>query len=223
MEDRNDRERYLEDVALIKQTLREQEDRLLIAPWAFYSWAAVIVGATVLSVMVGGRGGWNALETARLIWIPALCVGGILETAGWIQHFRRENRVLFTSTTIRLALSFVGVVATALVLVFSLLVRGVPVAGTILLLLAICFFVLAVFSFKHLFFEAYGTLVAGTILTVIEDGVTTGGIDSTTVYLVAGLFAALVFLVSGVHSRVLDRRASRRRSDREATSRGRHE
>ena len=227
MQDQKQREKYLEDLALIKQTLREQEDRILVAPWAFYTWALVIIAATTVSMIIGGSGDRQTLEVAIVVWIPALLLGSVLETVGWIQYFRRDNRVLFTSANLRLGFSFVGVVAAGLVLVFSLLVRGVPAAGAILLLLAICFFLLAVFSFKHLFFEAYATLIAGTILTVMENGLvgrdlTVGGVDSATIYFVAGLLAALVFLAGGVHSHLLERRTSRRPPSEEGASRVRH-
>lgn len=205
MQHRRDVDRYLEDVALIKQTLKEQEDRILLAPWTFYAWAAIIGAATVLSAAIAPERGWSALDVAVRIWIPAVVTGGALETIGWVQYFRRDNRVVLTGGNARLFFSFIGVAVAAFVIVFLLLSWRVPVTPVILLLLAIFFFLLAVFSFKHLFVEAYVLLIAGIVLALLKPAP-----DDVVTNLVVGIVAAFVFLGGGLHSRRFDRRGRER-------------
>lgn len=192
---------YLEDVTLIKQILREQEDRALLPPWAFFAWAAVTLLGILLSMVFGLSRSWSELDIVLMIWIPALVLGSIAETAGWVQFLRRESPVLFTHMNTRLFLSFLGVVIASLVLVFSLLAREIIVAGTILVLLAVCLFLLAVFSYRHLFLEAYVALASGTALLAVERT-----LPISTAYLISGFGVTALFLAAGIHSSLLARK-----------------
>lgn len=185
-------EEYLSDIAVIKQTLTEHEDHLLLAPWTFYTWAIVILTATAASAILHLGYTMTAADIGLAVWLPALIIGGGCESLGWFQLFRREHKVLFTSGTIKLTLSFLGVVLSATIIAFHLVQQNVESAGIILLLLAICYFFLAIFSFKHLFIEAYSTAAVGFALIQLP-------LPPLQAYLAAGAVAAAVFLAAGLH------------------------
>ena len=194
-----DIEKYLSDVSTIKKILREGEDRVLLRPWAFYAWAAIIVVATYTSTVVTRDYGWAATEVAFRIWPATILIGGVFELIGWVQYLRREEPVVITSGMVKLLLSFAGVVVAVSVVAFTLVARGVDISAVVVLLIAICFFVLAVFTFKNLFFEAYAVLLGGIGLVVFAP-------PPAVAYQIAGYGVAAVFLVSGLHTRAIMKR-----------------
>ena len=194
-----DIEKYLKDVSTIKEILREGEDRVLLRPWAFYAWTAVIVAATYASTVVTRDYGWTATEVGFRIWPATILIGGVFELIGWVQYLRRDEPVVLTSGMVKLVLAFVGVVVAVSIVAFTLVARGVDISAVVVLLIAICFFVLAVFTFKDLFFEAYALLLGGVGLAVFAP-------PTMLAYQLAGYGVAAVFLMSGLHTRAIMKR-----------------
>ncbi len=194
--EQNDVSRYLDDVVLIKRTLQEKEGEILLSPWIFYVWAAVITGATLISRLAAWPAGWAAVDIAWKIWLPAIFLGGLFESAGWIQYFLRENRVVWTEGIQKLLLLFPGVIAALAVINLGLLERGVEVDGVVLLSTAVCLMVYAGFSRKSLMAEGYFLLVFGAVVMII-------GWTSPAGYTASGLVCGAVFLAAGIHPRIL--------------------
>ncbi|GAB6088607.1 hypothetical protein [Spirochaeta dissipatitropha] len=194
---------YLRDVQTIKGILEEREDRVLLPPWSFFSWAVVMLlglGASLLAV----SNGWGAQQVALRIWTAAILLGGLCESFGWLQYLRRNERAFLTSSHIKLLSSFMGVVFAACGIAFSLALRGVDISAELLLLLSICFFLLGIFTFKALFIESYVLLAAGLILMLLR---ALGLADSESLYIASALMVSAAFIVAGIHTgRVMKRR-----------------
>ena len=228
--------KYIDHLELIKRTLREQEEQPLLPSWAFLAWAMFIaIGVGVNSFTVAGLG-WIAAENAVRVWVPVILMGGAVEMAGWVQFFRRDGRVLLTGQTIKLLLSFWGMIAAACGIGFGLVFQGAEIAGPLVLLLAIALFLVAVFSFKNLFIEAYASLAAGLLLTVVDVSalladllgfqlgtelaysgnvsLVSPGMETAYPlmqllagdYLWAGFWYVLIFIIAGVHTKRLSLR-----------------
>ncbi|AFG36291.1 hypothetical protein [Spirochaeta africana] len=206
-----DVDRYLQDVELIKGILRQREERILLRPWAFYAWAMVTVAATWISIYAWHAVGWSGSSIAWRIWLPALFVGGGLESLGWLQFLRREEPVVLTSEHVKLLLSFCGVVLAMAIAGFTLAGRSSADPGVLLMLFAVCFFTLSVFTFNGLFLESYLLLAVGMVLIVLEAGWLWpgwSGVSPVLGYAVAGNAAAIIFAAAGVHTAVVLRRNS---------------
>ncbi|MFW5800655.1 MAG: hypothetical protein ACOCVC_01370, partial [Spirochaeta sp.] len=128
------------------------------------------------------------------VWIAAILLGGVLETAGWLRYLRREEPVVLTAHHIKLLLSFVGVIVAACAVVSVLIAQGADISAVLPMLLAICMFILAVFTFKSLFAEAYALLFLGIFLAVVD-------VSPGTLYQIAGYGAAVVFAAAALHTR----------------------
>lgn len=195
----DDRKRIAEDVNIIKSTLEGDDGRLLLPPWAFFSWAAVTAAATGVSFLLYRFAGLSGTRLVLYVWVPALAAGTGLETAGWIAWLRKEELVLRAEWMQRMILSFCGIVAALIVLGVSLSLSGADLAGYCVLSLSICFMALAIFSWKQIFIEAYLLLAAGTLLMLFAG-------DGTAAYLAAGGICSAGFAAAGLHSGILDRR-----------------
>ncbi len=194
--DQNEVSRYLDDVVLIKRTLQEKEGQILMPSWVFYLWGVVIAGTTLLCRLAALPAGWGAEEMAWKIWIPAVVVGGLFETVGWVQFIFRENRVVWTESMQKLLFLFSGMILALAVLILGLVERGTAVNGVVLLSVALCLMTFGAFSYKSLMIEGYLALGAGAVVMII-------GWSSPLGYTVSGLFCALLFAAAGVHTRVL--------------------
>lgn len=79
---------HLQDLALVKEILQRQEDRVILPPWAWYFWALVVALGTAVSVVAVGEWGWTHPQVALRIWPVVILVGSVSETAGWVRFFR---------------------------------------------------------------------------------------------------------------------------------------
>lgn len=194
---------FLRDVQTIKGILEEREDRVLLPPWSFFSWALVILLGLAASLLAV-RTGWDSQQIALRIWAAAILLGGVFESFGWLQYLRRMERAFLTSAHIKLLSSFMGVVFAACGIAFSLALRGVDISAELLMLLSICFFLLGIFTFKALFIESYVLLAAGFILMLLR---ALGFADTETLYIASALLTSAAFIAAGFHTgRVMKRR-----------------
>jgi hypothetical protein len=197
------RESYLEELKIIKQTLKAQEGMQLIEPWAFFTWAGVTALGTTISAILYLYQGVIEPDLILTVWIPAIIIGGVLETVGWIRVLKREERVLYTDNMQRMLLSFLGILITFSFLGIGLATRGVDISGIIVLMMSVCFMVLGIFSWKELFIEAYLLLAVGIALFILSDG-------GSVYYITAATAVTAAFIAGGLHSAGKERGEMRR-------------
>lgn len=65
----------LQDLALVKEILQRQEDRVILPPWAWYFWALVVALGTAASVVAVGEWGWTHPQVA--LAAAAFVAGGV--------------------------------------------------------------------------------------------------------------------------------------------------
>lgn len=188
-----EQEEHLRELKIIAQTLRNQEGMQLIEPWAFFTWAAVTLAGTIITLLLHQSLDIPGSRLVLAVWVPAVLVGGVFETLGWIRIIKRTDRVLFTDSMQRMILSFTGIITAFLFLGFSLAVRGVDLAGIIVLMMSVSFMALGVFSWKELFMEAYLLLAVGIALLFLSDG-------GEAAYLIAAGVVTAAFIAGGIHS-----------------------
>lgn len=189
----------LQDLALVKEILQRQEDRVILPPWAWYFWALVVALGTAVSVVAVGEWGWTHPQVALRIWPVVVLVGSISETAGWVRFFRRDDVVALTRANIRMVFSFFGVGIATGAIIFSQILRGYDISAILLPTLSLYFFMIAVFSFRQLFWEGYAVVLLGVLMMVLP-------IPAGLGYPLTGALAAAAFVTGGVHTAIASRR-----------------
>jgi hypothetical protein len=188
-----DQNTYLKEIEAIQQTLVTQEGMQLLEPWAFYTWAAITAAGTVISLLFQHSPGIPEINLLLAVWIPAILIGGTLELIGWIRVIKRKERVLFTDRMQRMQLTFIGMITAFSFIGFGLALKGIDISGLIVLLMSVCFMVIAVFSWKELFVVAYLLLAAGIAIFMLSGG-------GTVSYIAASVIIAGGFVAGGVIS-----------------------
>lgn len=200
--DKKEAEKYLEDVVLIKKTLKEQEGQPFIAPWVFFVWFIVITTATVISWVLWRNHQYSVQMQALRVWLPAFLVGGAFESGGWLQFFTRDDKVVFTDANKKMMISFSLFLVVLTVFAVRLIARNLLQPGDILAMVSLCLVLLSVFSYKELMAEGVVTAIFGIVLMA-------GNWSSPPLFVAAGLYLALIFGVAGMHTKLLGRKRER--------------
>jgi hypothetical protein len=197
--EQREKERYLEDLKAIRDTLKSQEGGALLEPWAYLTWALITAAATGVSWWLYLAYGLGAGELALKVWLPAVLLGGSLETIGWIRYMKREEAVLRSERMQRMMLSFCGILVALTVLGFSFASSGAGLAGFFVLALSIALMAVGIYSWKSLFIEAYLLMIVGVIMLVFSA-------DSVAAHVASGFICSGGFLVAGLHVSILEKR-----------------
>jgi hypothetical protein len=195
----DEQKRILEDVRIIKSTLDSEEARLLLPPWAYFSWALVVAAGTGLSYFLYRGMGFSGLQLALTVWVPAIIIGGSFEMVGWLSWLKKEELVLRTDWMQRMLLSFCGVVVGLMALGFSLSASGSGLAGFFVISLSICFMTLGSYSWKEIFYEAYILLFIGVLMLLFAN-------EGAAASLASGFICSAGFAAAGIHLKLLARR-----------------
>lgn len=187
-----------EDIKAIRQLLTEADDISLIHPWAFIIWAAIVAAASIIHYELYISMSID-IRTA-LVWIelPALLLGAIVESVSWALNSRRRSLPLFNRRLGGAILSFIASSIVIVVVVVRLaLVSLTPGITVLFAALPIVFY--AQISYGSLFIETFVGIAVG-LLFEFADATGPG------LYLAAGLFAAILYAVSGLHIYLIERR-----------------
>lgn len=189
---------YLSDLKTVKDLLTRHDEKSMLAPWAFFVWAAVVVVGTVVHAVVAARNVADLNVILRAVWLPVVLVGGLGELLAWLSRMSREDTPLFGRRFMRFVLSAVGVFAAAIPIAAVLLRAGLLSPGVILTLSSIVFLVYAEITFSSLFLESYTLLVVGIVFVAV-------GVSSFSAYIASGVLLSAAFLAFGIHSVLLER------------------
>ncbi len=195
----DDRRKYLDDLETIRGLMTRYEERSLVRPWVFGAWGALVIIGTIASMHMS-RSEVGATRIVLLVWLPVLIVGGMLEGLGWFLQNRQTGQAIFTRRMNRLVATYGGIVAIVAIMALELVPSGLSVA-VVLALGALPLLAYAQMTFSSLYIEAF-TLVAAAIGAAIWLS------DSFGFVSLAGVVVGVLYLVTGIHTRIQERRVA---------------
>jgi len=175
MSDKNEKagesqERYVRDIATIKDILLKSEQKPIYEHWAFYAWGVLVILGTAIHYLVQKRFEPTVRQLFLEIWLPVLLIGGFIELVTYIRTMSRQALNLFTRTVRRFYLSLLGS-GVAFCLLVVMLNRGgaagyMPLA--FLLGAALFYFLLAQVTYTHVYIHGYLFLVFAILLYIFD-------------------------------------------------------
>ena len=192
-----DETRYLEDLKVIREVLRQNEERPLLEWWAFLLWGIFVIAGSLLTYRFIGAP-LTAFESLLYIWVPVLIICSAGEITALLRKFNKEETPLFTRRYMKLFGTFFLTII-ALIAITVPLVRSGIAPGTIMVVAAVPAIFYAYATFTSLFVESGTLLVVGIFLEFL-------GIREPWLYLSVGIAVGVLYSVMGVHSRIVERR-----------------
>jgi hypothetical protein len=183
--------RYLEDIRDIKNLLSVNQEKPIVASWAFHSWGLLILLGTLVNLGAYRYAGLGFHQSLWWIWAPVMVLGGILESIGFFQVYRRQALVFSSPRVMKTYLGLWGLFVSASVILVHLIRMEAIEPGIILVMLALFFIVFALASFQRVLVPAYGLLGLGVVFMVF-------GLSSPWGYGAAGFICSLAFFAGGI-------------------------
>ena len=175
MADKNERpgenqDRYMKDIATIKDILMRSEQKPIYEYWAFCVWGALVIVGAVIHFFLQRRLEPTVRQLFLEIWLPVMLIAGFVELITFIRSMSRQSLNLFTRTVRRFYLSLFGS-AVAFCLLVIMLDRGgavgyMPIA--FLLGAAVFYFLLAQVTYSHVYYHGYLFLVFAVLLFIFD-------------------------------------------------------
>ncbi len=188
--------KYLKDLQEIKDLARRNEENPIVEYWDFISWGILTIIGTMLHALLFP----HRLNTALLlIWLPAVIIGGVIETLAWAAMVKKLQVRLSTRYNQRKYFSLLTVFFSVCITFFYVIHLNGPVPGLMLILLSILFATIVQMSYFALIAETLITLTVGIILTVLD-------LRGTVVTAATGIFTGGLFLLMGFHARYLEKK-----------------
>lgn len=191
-----DESRYLEDLKVIREVLRENEERPLIEWWAFVIWGFLVIAGTVATSYLMGLG-MTAMESFFYLWVPVLILGSAGEIAALLRKFNSEETPLFTRRYMKLFATFFFVFVALLAIIVPLIQAGVS-PGVLMVFASVPVVFYAHASFSGLYVEAGFLLLLGIFLEFLPA-------NPPWLYVAVGIGVGLFYCVGGFHSRIVER------------------
>lgn len=188
--DQREMARYLEDIRDIKNLLSVNQEKPIVSPWAFHSWGILVLLGTLASLAGNQYAALGFDQNLWYIWVPVMIAGGLLESIGFFQVYRRQALVLSSPRVLKTYLGLWGLFVSASVILVHLIRLQAIEPGIILVMLALFFIVFALASFQKVLLPAYGLLGLGIVFMVF-------GLSSPWSYGAAGLICSLAFFAGG--------------------------
>jgi hypothetical protein len=195
-----DQEKYIRDIATIKDILLKSERKPIYEHWAFYAWGILVILGTLVHFLVQRRFQPTVRQLFLEIWLPVLLIAGFIELVTYIRVMSRQALNLFTRTVRRFYLSLVGS-AVAFCVLLIMLNRGgavgyMPIA--FLLGAAVFYFLLAQVTYTHVYIHGYLFLVFAILLYLF-------GLTHEILVPIVGLLVGISLIAVGITIRVQEK------------------
>jgi hypothetical protein len=188
-----DLDKYLKDIAVIKDTLLESEKRYVWEPWAFCTWGGLIILGAVIHFLVERRAGTSGLTLFLEIWLPVILISGFIELITLLRSLHRQSLTIYTRSIVRLYLSLIGSLAALLVLL-QLFYRLEALQFVPLVFLpgtAVLYFLLAQSGYTRLYAHAYLFILLAVLLIIFP-------VERHLLVLLVGVSIGCSMIVSGL-------------------------
>ncbi|GEM_PF-914949 len=166
----NHPDRYIRDIATIKDILLKSEQKPIYEHWAFYAWGLLVIIGTVIHFFMQRRFAPSLRQLFLEIWLPVLLIAGFIELVTYIRIMSRQALNLFTRTVRRFYLSLLGS-GVAFCLLMIMLNRAGAVGYMpigFLLGAAVFYFLLAQVTYTHVYVHGYLFLIFAILLYLFD-------------------------------------------------------
>ncbi len=186
-------EKYLQDIATIKDLLSDVDKRPLYEPWVFYVWGGLVAAGTLIHYLVERELNLPIAEIFLKVWLPVVLGMGFFELLAFIRNLSRHSLPFFSRSLAKLYASLTGslVALVFIVLLFLKLdaIEQLPVV--ILLAGAVIYFILAQRS-AYVYLSAHGFLLIllALLFYLLE-------IEHHTLSLIVGSLFAVSLIIAG--------------------------
>ena len=191
-------EKRAEDIRAVRKLMAMADDVSLVHPWAFFAWAGILAAGTALHYASFVAESISAGAAMLSIWLPALCLGAVAESASWFVKLRTRALPLFNR---RLGGMLLGAIAMIAVIIAGIvrIALTAPSPGILIVFAVFPMVFYAQMCYGPLFIEIFAGIAAGILLDAL-------GLSSPWRFLAGGLFVAAVFAAAGIHVLVIERR-----------------
>ncbi len=189
-------EKYLKDIATIKDLLADVEKRPLYEPWIFYVWGGLVAIGTLIHFLVERRFNLTVGEIFLKIWLPVILAMGFFEFLALVRNLARHSIPFFSRGMAKLYMSMTSSVAALvfIVLLFMKLDATEHLPIIFLLAGAIIYFILAQRS-------AYVYLIAhGVLMVLLAFVFYLLKIEHHTLSLIVGCVFAISLIIAGFNA-----------------------
>ncbi len=190
---------YRKDIETIKSLMVAYDERNLVEHWVFFVYGAFCLTGTVVSWFMVRRAGLTGMPLLLQVWLPLFLVAATGETVGFLRQLQKAGAFILPRRTRKFLIAAGG----TMFVVTWFLVRAIPEGvspGIILAYAAVPFFIYAQASYWQLFVEAFFLIALGIVVDV-------AGWRGLDVNAAAGMVAAIVYTVGGVHSKRCEKTA----------------
>jgi len=184
-------ESYLNDLKEIKYMLGKFEEKPILEPWAFFTWAVFIALGTVISWIVHSIRPLSPFDAFFMIWLPVMITGGLFEGIAFLSRFKKDAVPINTKSFVKTMIFMIGFFFVATLVIYSLLTTNAPLPGILLAFLACAFFLIGYLSYFSLFYSALGMFIISVPFLL-------AGWTSDTAYFACGVLSSLYFAIGGI-------------------------
>jgi len=191
-------EKRFEDIRAIRKLLAEGTEFPLIHPWAFFTWAVLVIAGTLVHYKLFRNASVDVRTALVWVWLPVLILGTIAESVSFAVRVSKQALPLFNRRLGGAILSCIASMVVLTVVVIRLaLVALTP--GIVILLCTLPIVFYAQMSYASLFIETFAGLAVGLLFEF-------AGAQGPELFMAAGFFAAALYAITGIHVMVLERR-----------------
>lgn len=97
---KNEIEKYQEDLKTIKDILKKTDEILYVEHWAFFTWGVLAFAGTILHYITHNYFGYDIKLAFNRIWLPCFLIAAFFETIAWCIRNNKE-KIPYTSKTNR--------------------------------------------------------------------------------------------------------------------------
>lgn len=196
-----DVQRYLSDLHTIRTLMTRYEEQPLVHHWVFAVWGFLVIAGTAVNAFFAEAFAAMQLDPLVAVWLPALIIGGVFETAGAVFKSRETGIPLLSHRRQRLYAASTGIII-LLGIVILYLDRVGFTTGILLALGSTPLLIYALATFSDLFYEAFILLAVAVIATLVGPAA-----DTLALRVGAGLLIGVIYIAAGIHSARCERRS----------------
>lgn len=192
-EQNSSKEKYLQDIQLIKDVLVKQGKRPIIEFWVFYSWSALIIIASLIQFFITKYSVDIPNQLVLKIWIPTTFIGGIFETLGWYRNSEKEKLLIKSKTNLSI-LHLMIIMCSGIMLIYAVIIKlnGQQYLPVIVLVISGIFFAIFVsYMATNMHFICEILILAGLIFFLFN-------FHGPVADIVVGLIMAIMFTGAGL-------------------------
>ncbi len=185
--------RMAADLGTIKALLMKVEGNHLVEPWAFYVWGTAFMAGGLLHHLIGKTAGYSTEKLLLAVWLPLLGLASFLEVVSWTRKMKKESVPLYSGPLVKFWTSIAGITAACAAIVYRTIAvhDWAGLAGTMVVLFSVYYYLYALLSTGRLYCCAFGMTAVGAVLLYLD-------MPEPLRYTAGGLICGLLFFAGGI-------------------------